>query len=71
MPKIAIIYASGTGKTKKMAEAVASGARSDRERKAWLESLLPELARYLARWQGIVMLRGPGENVTLEKEISR
>lgn len=28
MPKIAIIYASGTGKTKKMAEAVASGARS-------------------------------------------
>jgi len=44
---------------------------SDRERKAWLESLLPELARYLARWQGIVMLRGPGENVTLEKEISR
>ena len=44
---------------------------SDRERKAWLESLLPELARYLARWQSIVMLRGPGENVTLEKEISR
>jgi len=28
MPKIAIIYASGTGKTKKMAEALASGARS-------------------------------------------
>jgi hypothetical protein len=44
---------------------------SDRERKAWLASLLPELVRYLARWQGIVMLRGPGENVTLEKAISR
>ena len=28
MPKIAIIYASGSGKTKKMAEAVAGGARS-------------------------------------------
>ncbi|NTV76803.1 MAG: FprA family A-type flavoprotein [Methanothrix sp.] len=28
MPKIAIIYASGTGKTKKMAEAIASGAKS-------------------------------------------
>ena len=44
---------------------------SERERKAWLESLLTELARYLARWQGTVMLRGPGENVTLEKAISR
>jgi flavorubredoxin len=28
MPKLAIIYASGMGKTKKMAEAVASGAKS-------------------------------------------
>ena len=28
MPKIAIIYASGLGKTKKMAEAIASGAKS-------------------------------------------
>ena len=28
MPKLAIIYTSGTGKTKKMAEAVASGAKS-------------------------------------------
>ena len=28
MPKIAIIYASGTGKTKKMAESIASGAKS-------------------------------------------
>jgi flavodoxin len=28
MPKIAIIYASRTGKTRKMAEAIASGAKS-------------------------------------------
>ena len=28
MPKIAIIYASGSGKTKKMAEAIAGGAKS-------------------------------------------
>ena len=28
MPKIAIIYASRTGKTKKMAEAIANGAKT-------------------------------------------
>ena len=30
-----------------------------------------ELARYLAKWQGIKMRRGPGENITFEKAVSR
>lgn len=46
-------------------------AWSDGERRAWLESIFSELARYLARWQSVVMRRGPGENVTLEKAVSR
>jgi len=44
---------------------------SDGERREWLEGFFAELARYLARWQGIVMRRGPGEDVTLEKAVSR
>lgn len=44
---------------------------NDRVRRAWLESFFPELARYLARWQGITMRLGPGENVTLEMAVSR
>ena len=46
-------------------------AWSDGERRAWLESFFSELARYLSRWQSVVMRRGPGENVTLEKAVSR
>jgi len=46
-------------------------AWSERERRAWLEGFFSELARYLARWQGVVMRRGPGDNVTLEKAVSR
>lgn len=46
-------------------------AWSDGERRAWLESFFSELARYLSRWQSVVMRRGPGENVTLEQAVSR
>jgi len=46
-------------------------AWSDGERRAWLESFFSELARYLLRWQSVVMRRGPGENVTLEQAVSR
>jgi hypothetical protein len=30
-----------------------------------------ELSAYLEKWQQTKMLRGPGENVTLEKAVSR
>ena len=46
-------------------------AWTDGERRAWLESFFSELARYLSRWQSVVMRRGPGENVTLEQAVSR
>jgi len=46
-------------------------AWSDGERRAWLESFFSELARYLSRWQSVVMRRGPGENVTMEQAVSR
>jgi hypothetical protein len=45
-------------------------AWNDGERRAWVESFFSELARYLSRWQSVVMCRGPGENVTLEKAVS-
>lgn len=41
------------------------------KRREWLEGIFSELARYLARWQGIIIRRGPGENVTVEKAVSR
>jgi len=44
---------------------------SDRERREWLSSFWRELALYLAKWQDIKMRRGPGENVTFEKAVSR
>jgi hypothetical protein len=44
---------------------------SDHEREEWLAAFWVELARYLAKWQGIKMRRGPGENVTFEKAVSR
>lgn len=44
---------------------------SDHERREWLAAFWGELARYLAKWQGIKMRRGPGENVTIEKAVSR
>lgn len=44
---------------------------SDRQRREWLADFWGELARYLAKWQGIKMRRGPGENVTFEKAVSR
>jgi hypothetical protein len=44
---------------------------SDHERWEWLGAFWKELALYLAKWQDIKMLRGPGENVTFEKTVSR
>jgi hypothetical protein len=44
---------------------------SDHQRGEWLAAFWEELARYLAKWQGIKMSRGPGENVTFEKAVSR
>lgn len=41
------------------------------EKHVWLEEFWTELARYLAMWQGIRMRRGPGENMTFEKAVSR
>jgi hypothetical protein len=43
----------------------------DYERREWLAAFWEELARYLAKWQEIKMRRGPGENVTFEKAVSR
>ena len=44
---------------------------SDSERRQWLAAFWEELARYLAKWQGIKMRGGPGENITFEKAVSR
>ncbi|MHB8118675.1 MAG: hypothetical protein ACYDHX_08120 [Methanothrix sp.] len=44
---------------------------SDRQRREWMATFWVELARYLAKWQGIKMRHGPGENVTFEKAVSR
>ena len=44
---------------------------NDHERREWLVAFWGELARYLAKWQDIKMLRGPGENMTFEKAVSR
>jgi hypothetical protein len=44
---------------------------SDHERREWMEAFWDELARYLAKWQDIKMRRGPGENMTFEKAVSR
>jgi len=44
---------------------------SDRERREWLAAFWGELVRYLAKWKEIKMRRGPGENITFEKAVSR
>ena len=44
---------------------------SDSERREWLAAFWRELAQYLAKWQGIKMRHGPGENITFEKAVSR
>ena len=43
----------------------------DLERQEWLAEFRRELSAYLEKWQQIKMRRGPGENVTLEKAVSR
>jgi hypothetical protein len=44
---------------------------NDHERREWQAAFWDELARYLGKWQGIKMRRGPGENITFEKAVSR
>ncbi len=44
---------------------------SEGERREFLGGIFAELARYLARWQGIVMRQGAREDVTLEMAVSR
>jgi hypothetical protein len=44
---------------------------SESERRQWLVDFWDGLAQYLAKWQGIRMRRGPGENITFEKAVSR
>ncbi|MFZ2471235.1 MAG: hypothetical protein WAW52_04760 [Methanothrix sp.] len=44
---------------------------SEHERREWLAVFWGELAMYLAKWRGIKMRRGPGENITFEKAVSR
>jgi len=44
---------------------------SDRQRREWLSAFWRELALYLAKWQGIKMHWGPGENMTFERAVSR
>jgi len=43
----------------------------DHKRREWLAEFWRELSAYLEKWQCIRMRRGPGENVTLEKAVSR
>lgn len=43
----------------------------EHERREWLAAFWEELGRYSAKWQGIKMRRGPGENITFEKAVSR
>lgn len=54
---------------REMGGCAASG--SDNEGREWLAAFWDELSRYLAKWQGIKMRRGPGENITFEKAVSR
>ncbi|OPY49744.1 MAG: hypothetical protein A4E49_03018 [Methanosaeta sp. PtaU1.Bin112] len=44
---------------------------SESDRRQWLADFWDGLAQYLAKWQGIRMRRGPGENMTFEKAVSR
>ncbi|HNX39330.1 MAG TPA: hypothetical protein PKK11_02015 [Methanothrix sp.] len=48
-----------------------AGLWSDGERRAWLAGFWGSLAAYLEKWQQIRMRRGPGENITFEKAVSR
>ena len=44
---------------------------SESERRQWLADFWEGMAQYMAKWQGIRMQRGPGENMTLEKAVGR
>lgn len=44
---------------------------NESERRQWLADFWDGLAQYLAKWQGIRMRKGPGENMTFEKSVSR
>ena len=44
---------------------------NEHERQEWLAGFWAELGRYLLKWQDVRVRRGPGENVTLDKAVSR
>jgi hypothetical protein len=46
-------------------------AWNEHERREWLAGFWAELGRYLLKWQDVRVRRGPGENVTLDKAVSR
>ena len=48
-----------------------AGGWNDLERRKWLAEFWRELSAYLEKWQQTKMILGPGENVTLEKAVSR
>jgi hypothetical protein len=46
-------------------------AWNEHEWREWLAGFWAELGRYLLKWQDVRVRRGPGENVTIEKAVSR
>ena len=66
MPKIAIIYASGSGKTKKMAEAIAGGAKSIPE----VEVLLKNAVQALDKGGRIIVRAYCNENEAVIIDVS-
>ncbi|VVB71844.1 Uncharacterised protein [uncultured archaeon] len=44
---------------------------SDQERKEWMASFWSDLGRVLDQWQNIKIRPGPGENMTIEKAVSK
>ncbi len=64
MPKIAIIYASGSGKTKKMAEAIAGGAKSVPEVEVMLKNAVQAKADEVTD-AGAIILGGSTYNSKL------
>jgi hypothetical protein len=44
---------------------------NEHEKSEWLAGFWAELGRYLLKWQDVRVRRGPGENVTIEKAVSK
>lgn len=66
MERIETIALSRAGEIEK-----AALAWNDHERREWIAGFWVELGRYLLKWQNVRLRRGPGENVTIEKAVSR